>query len=183
VRVPLCCQELDQQTLSDTRKYKNWEKDSAVARAAAKMQQYSKPWTSKHCLHGVPDLPRMRDVIDVAWQKTRTKVGLGETEDFVKQGLWCDPSQGVARNSGSVSYKMPLLTQSNLPYSFEMDACISGRDALILQGFPSETSTTPPHLKDADLRSLAGESFFLPSMAMLTHAYYLNHRGAWWRKD
>jgi len=76
-----------------------------------------------------------------------------------------------------------LLAQRTRPYSYEHDVLLSGRDNMALQGFPKGPEFTPAHLfQDDEVRSLAGESYFLPVMGVLVYTYYLNPQGTWWQK-
>jgi hypothetical protein len=154
-----------------------WELDSNNIRASLGMTSAAQPWTKGAKLAGVPKgSKRVLDCIDVCYQAARNQCGHVPLDTA---SLWCDPSQSCKRKP--LSYKCPLLTQRNLPYSFEFDTALSGRDALRLQGFPAEGHIAPPHLlTDSEARSLAGESFYLPTISTITYAYYLNSRGPWW---
>jgi hypothetical protein len=129
---------------------------------------------------GLPKTDRMGDVVDVCWQARRIQLGSAVGPDIAKIGLWCDPSQGV--NRLPMRLHPPTLCQGTLPYSYEYDCVLSGQDALALQGFPDPFSCAPPHeFVDQEVRSLAGEAFFLPSCMSVVYAYYLNPSAPWWR--
>jgi hypothetical protein len=143
------------------------------------MSQNSHPYTERDIVGIRRTNLRMLHCIDIHYQEARKKVGMSTPPEQVVSGLWDDPSQSCMRNTCRV--RAPLLTQTNLPFSFQHATALSGRDALSLQGFPNEAWLVPPHLlSDQEARSLAGESFFLPVVTTLTYAFWLNHRGPWW---
>lgn len=168
-------------TAEDKRDFGKWKMMSGQTREKLGMRADAAPWTRTAKLTGLQQTPRMLDVIDCCWQHSRVRAGVDVPPDQVKRGLWCDPSQSVHRLP--VSYSVPSLCQKTLPYSFERDVCLSGRDVLNLQGFPSCASVAPPHaFSDKELRSLAGEAFFLPSASSIIYPFYLNPKAPWWQE-
>ena len=146
------------------------------------MGLHATPWTSRDGIRliGVPKAKRVLDCLDICWQTRRQQLGKQHPPDVVKQGLWGNPSQSVLRVPISAG-KPPLLCQKTIPYSYEHDQCLSGRDFLSLQGMPQSPLISPvTQLADAELRSLGGEAYFLPSAMSVLTAYYLNPLGPWW---
>ena len=148
-------------------------------RSELSLARGARPWTETAKLTGLTNCRRVSDVIDCGWALRRKQLGADVPPEVVKQDLWANPSQAVQRNP--ISTKMPLLCQGTIPYSYNEDTCLSGRDVLCCQGYPKGPQFTPEHiLNDKDCRSIAGEAFFLPDFACVTEAYWLNPKGPWW---
>jgi hypothetical protein len=160
---------------------KEWHHHSNKKREFLQIASDAKPWTGQQGtkLLGLPACARIRDVVDVVWAHRRSQLGVNTPPHIAKKDLWVNPTQAVQRMP--MSLNVPLLCQRTLPYSYEHDMCLSGADALRLQGFPSHPSIAPSHvLNDRELRSLAGEAFFLPDLACIVASYWLNPYGPWW---
>ena len=148
------------------------------------MPAHAKPWSEQRGIkfHGLGKSARVLDCIDVCWQHRRNQLGPNVLPEQARLGLWCNPSQAVQRKP--VTSSPPLLCQGTFPYSYEKDVCLSGRDALVCQGFPKDPGMAPLHaFSDSEVRSLAGEAYFLPSMLSVAYPYFLNAKGTWWNKN
>ena len=161
------------------RDFSKWRTASQKKRHALSMSAHSAPWTSlPGVLKGLPNCPRIRDVLDVAWASRRSALPLGGIDEC-KKDFWVNPSQAVQREPWGNA--PPLLCQCTMPYSFEMSTGLSGLDMLHLQGFPTSATVAPTHMFDDKMvRSLAGEGFFLPVATGIAYAYYLNPWAPWW---
>ena len=90
---------------------------------------------------------------------------------------WCNISQSVDRFPNSEN--VPTLTKTSELYSFRHDAILSGDAHGRLMDWPSDWS--PPKLSQSELRSLAGDSYSLPIMAMIAMGLYSNPNAPWWK--
>ena len=162
-----------------------WCHHSTRMREELVMSSKAAPWTSRenkfdHKLHGLSICPRVRDCLNIMWAFRRHQIGYDVLPAEVRKEMWCNPSQGVQRKP--ISHGPPCFLQNTTPYSYEYDVCLSGFDMLRCMGFPGHPGVAPEHIfKDADLRSLAGEAFFLPCMTVLACAYYCNPSAPWWK--
>ena len=139
-------------------------------------------WTSKATVRGVPKSDRCRAIVDLAWaarlQEARRAADQRPTPELAK-GWWCNPSQSLKRAPWG---KHPgTLLQGSCMYSYELDVAFSGYDSLLVHGFPSDVAPRN-RFSERDLKSLAGESFFLPCITSVVYAYFLNPGAPWWRK-
>lgn len=112
-------------------------------------------------------------------RKAATRAGLPEpTEKEIARSLFVDVSQSVLRRPWRKG-GLACLAQSACIYSFEADRILTPLDHFALQGFPAATLRTEQRTQ-TQLRSMAGEAFFLASFGTALYAYYLNDRGPWW---
>ena len=158
----------------------DWKYQSQKLRCQLRMPQTSSPWVSQSALKNRM-CARELDVLDICWTHRREKIGNRIAFQAARKNLWADPTQSVQRLPYGL--KPPLLAQRTRPYSYEHDCLLSGQDAMRLQGFPAGAKYMPPHMfTDDQLRSLAGESYFIPNMAVLTYRYFLNPHAIWWQR-
>lgn len=151
----------------------HWKKNSSRMRADLGAPKDSRPWTGTVSPRQVPRAAsRQRDLIDIAWE-WRLKKADGSrqhlTEDF-----WCDVSMTVARSPWAQGL-LPFRSRGHL-YSFEANRCLSGRDCLLLVGWP------PAFLEGArqgDLLTLAQESSIVPTMTLIIALLWANPFGEW----
>lgn len=176
-------QETKQKGTRHQLEFPKWRQLSGQQREKLQMSVSAAPWTGQPGikLAGLSHCPRMLDVLDCAWEACLRKAGDSTPHAEVRKGLWCDPSQAVQRLP--FSYTPPSLCKKSLPYSFERDVCLSGRDAMALQGMPFPACIAPsPEFADRECRALAGEAFFLPHMLTVAYVYYLNPQAPWNRR-
>ena len=133
-------------------------------------------------MRGVPKSDRCRAIVDLAWaarlQEARRAADQRPTPELAK-GWWCNPSQSLKRAPWG---KHPgTLLQGSCMYAYELDVALSGYDSLLVHGFPSDVAPRN-RFSERDLKSLAGESFFLPCITSVVYAYFLNPGAPWWRK-
>jgi len=155
-----------------------WKTDSGKIHAAEGIPKRSQQWTADpaHALHGVPDLPRLRDLLDTCYaiaQKSKP----GHTKADVARSLYCDVSQSIARRPWANTLR--TATQNSCFYAFEFDRVISGAEHLRLLGWSSRRLTAGS-LTDRDFRSVSGESFSLVWATVLHALLYCNPYGSWW---
>jgi hypothetical protein len=137
------------------------------------------PWTSATrgksiTLRGVPDTERDRSVLDCAWT---ARVQSSEWPDMnaARKGFYADTHDSVIRKPWG---PLMALKQSQTIYTFELDYVLSGWAHMRLHGWSNATKVDG--LTDVDLRSLAGESFALPSCTLVHYLYYRNPHASWW---
>ena len=142
-------------------------------------QEGSAPWTSRPStrLKGLAHSERQRDLLDVVWAVHRKNNATLSLPELIR-GFFANPSQSVLRLP-SCHGRVPTLCSSSEIYSYEYDAVLSGEAHLLLLGWPR--NTFPSELfSNAELRSLAGESFALCTIAHIVYCYFLNPYGPWW---
>jgi hypothetical protein len=142
-----------------------------------KMSGDAAPWTRAPTtkLRGLPQTPRVRDLVNVGFG-ARMKQNPNMSTLELKQGLWANPSQSIARKPWSV---VPATTTTSCElYSYEADAVLSGLAMMRCMGHPSD-SCPIECFSERDLRSRAGESFSVPIIAVLTYAFYLSPFAPW----
>eukprot|EP00929_Paragymnodinium_shiwhaense_P037685 TRINITY_DN20039_c0_g1_i1.p1 TRINITY_DN20039_c0_g1~~TRINITY_DN20039_c0_g1_i1.p1 ORF type:complete len:585 (+),score=94.11 TRINITY_DN20039_c0_g1_i1:139-1893(+) len=158
-----------------------WELKSQAERQRLMMPFRAKPWTGRRStkLTGLCQVPRVIDLLDVAFEQARAKVGYDKPPEETVHNLWIDASQSHDR--APWSWNMRAICQRSAPYCYKHDVALSGLDFMALQGFPQEPAVTPDRLfSDRTLKSLAGEAFFVPSITTLAYAFYLHDRFPWW---
>jgi hypothetical protein len=117
---------------------------------------------------------RWRDVIEVAF----ASLDRAAPKKAMKGGFFIDLSQCVSRKKWGT--KIHTLTQSTVLYEVGKDRLCTGSQHLSLQGMPSELSRA--NLTDSELRKLAGEGMFLPSVASVLLAVTLNPMAPWFHQ-
>ena len=154
-----------------------WRQHSVATRAALGLPPKSTPWSSGAQLRGLRgDRDRRVDLLDIAFSERRNAAPYA-TEAELRSSFWANISQGVQRRPwGDLP---PVLCRQSMVYSFEADAVLSGWGHLLLLGWPRSTAPRA-QATDGDLRDLAGESYSVPIMAMLTYAVYCCPEMPWW---
>jgi len=168
-----------------------WELHSATVRDSLNVPIDFHPWTSSPArrLVGLPQCARALDLLDCAFidsgqqaRKAAARAGLPEPTDAdVARSLFVDVSQSVLRRPWRKG-GLACLAQSACIYSFEADRILTPLDHFALQGFPASTLRTEGR-SPAQLRSMAGEAFFLASFGAALYAYYLNDKAPWWSEQ
>lgn len=126
----------------------------------------SSPWSTKANLRGVPNFARYHDLLDVCFLERSGEV----------DGVFCDLSQAVQRRPWG-AHSARALTKGSLIYSFDHDAVLTRRSATRLQGFPTNLQTEG--VSDEQLRHMAGEAVFLPNLASLLWAFWVDTEAPW----
>ena len=104
---------------------------------------------------GLPDEPRMEDIVDLAWA-VRRNGAQNTVESDLQKGYWCFPHLSVdAKPWGST---LPPLTSQTIFFSFELDMALSGVAHMRLAGFPK---SVPGTWSDASARAFAAGACFL----------------------
>jgi hypothetical protein len=177
--LPTLQEELAQQEHANEKLFAKWKAQSATLRDSLKMSGDAAPWTRAPTtkLRGLPQTPRVRDLVNVGFG-ARMKQNPNMSTLELKQGLWANPSQSIARKPWSV---VPATTTTSCElYSYEADAVLSGLAMMRCMGHPSD-SCPIECFSERDLRSRAGESFSVPIIAVLTYAFYLSPFAPWWQ--
>ena len=162
------------------KEWATWKTKSAELRRQNNLPRHSKPWTSRSTtqLHGVPDLPRVHDVLNCCFAIERSRNPRTGTAGLTKD-LFVDWSQSVERKPWSRGAIRTACTSTML-YSFERDMALTGCNMLQLLGW-SATRLPSSRMSDANLKLLAGEAYSLPWVTMLHALLYANPWGEWWR--
>ncbi len=151
-----------------------WESIHRAVRNKLHLSQDRQYWSagSQRELRGVPNSARMRDAIQISW---------GSRKPRQRSLPWMqDLSQCTSRRPwGPV---IPCVTTSALIYDFSIDACMTSRDVLLAMGFPVRTMDLC-NLSPVQLTDVAGEFIFLPNLAIIIVALYLNPLAPWWTKE
>ncbi len=74
---------------------------------------------------------------------------------------------------------MMTVTQRSVWYSFEFDCVLSGHDQVLMLGIPAGQAPAPL-FSNADLKSLSGEAYMAPSMAVASMVFWSNPWAPWW---
>jgi len=144
-------------------------------RAALGVPRDYAPWTSQQ-KPGVPAHPRVRDVIDVAFIRSRTAFPTQTVADAVK-GLVVNITQCVSKVQAFHISKLGAFSASTILYSYEHDGIYAPSGLLRLLGWPADdTVAGTAH----DCQELVGVGQSVPSIALLTAALVLNPFGEWW---
>ena len=121
-------------------------------------------------LAGVGDSRRVRELLDIAWG---SRPHGQRTYPF-----YADYSQQVDRKPWGVA--PPCLTTSTALYSYKADAVVTGTGLLALQGMAVSDVPALTSLSDKDKTDLAGEAMFVPNVATILLAVFLNPESPWW---
>ena len=160
-----------------------WKTERSEFRRAHGVTEDWKPWTGQVSFKGtgLPDLPRVMDMIDSFVIKCMVAKGLrvrgNHCECDLQQlmsGKYVDVSQSLSRNAhthlqSGINHAM---TTGSLLYSYDRDSVLTGREMLQLHGQP-KTLVLPDQLSEAQLVQLAGEGIALPSLAAVLWCLYL----------
>ena len=167
------------------RQFTKWKAKSVQLRHNLGMGPSSALWTGRPGIRlsgmGSGASQRQRDLIDICFEQLRSNTfkqhGRVPVAQLVKNA-WCNVSQSV--DCGSIyAQNVPTLTKTAELYSFRHDAILSGDTHVRMMGWPYDC--TPPKLSQSELRSLAGDSYSLPIMAMIVMGLYSNPHAPWWK--
>lgn len=154
-----------------------WRIDSLFIRDKLNLAHSYKPYTTRSPrprMLGVPDSERMRDLLDVA-EADRLRRGLSS------DGFYCDLSQSVRRCPWG---PLRTLTVNSAVYDFGREMVLSPLEEMALQGFPAVELASSAGLRDPSVVcSWAGQAMFVPCVAALKLAYFLNSWGPWWKEQ
>jgi len=163
--------------------HRRWKSHSASTKNIAGLAQDTKPYTSRPDIKllGVPEVPRVRDMIDVHWSlRLQATKGTAWSSKKLRQGLWLDLSQNVHWGRSATQGLGGTLCKGSCWYSYEQDCVLDGIDHMLLQGWPTETANDPS-LSDAERKEIAGEGYHLGSFATCVMGFFLNPYAPWWR--
>ena len=141
------------------------------------MSPHYRPWTCQgKKLYNVPKTERVQEAIDIAWGSHSQRC----VADDKRFPFYQDVSQCVSRHTWGSS--VPCITRSSLVYDFKRDQILSSKALLAMQGLPVPDMKLDslPDVSEADLRDLAGECMFLPSLGSILLAVFLNRDAVWW---
>jgi hypothetical protein len=117
---------------------------------------------------GVPHSLRMREAIEIGWGSRKAPQG---TLPFL-----IDISQCVSRKFFSEGGLVVM--PHSLFYDYGSDRVLPALAHMVLQGVPVEVGLQ--ELSHSEVRDLAGDGMFLPNLATVLVAAYLNPHGLWW---
>lgn len=144
-------------------------------------------WTARKAYagHGLPHgqgSERVKALLNIGWGKRlRSAAAAGRNHAELAQGWYCDVTQAVEREPWG---PLGALLQTSYKYTYEGDFVLTGTDHLSIHGFPGRVLGQARRLfSDAEIRSLAGESFNLPCVGTIVAAYYMNPFGPWWQES
>jgi hypothetical protein len=131
-------------------------------------------------LRGLPDCPRMREVVDIGWWHLRKmKKHQGISDADLMRSAWVNVSQCVTRLP-THRQCLPTVLQGTMLYSYEFDCVLSGVVHAQLLGWP-QYHFPASKFDDGETRGLIGECFSVP-LAGLVHLACVSHASAaWWR--
>jgi hypothetical protein len=112
---------------------KVWRQKSAASRSMNEVSSDFDGWTSRPDvkLRGVPRMSRAKNTLNVQWARRLGSARATATSLELRENLWCDLSQCVARKTAAAgsSFGLPgILCTSGLWYSFAADATLDGTD-------------------------------------------------------
>ena len=175
----------------DEHVFRKWHSHSVKERSRLGMPHDQRPWTSHAALCGVPQLDRVRDLLDVGYYRVLREAQLAALRknnvqrydpEALKATLWTDCSQAVQRKPIG---PLHALHCNSYVYSHAQDLVIPGVGHFHLHGYPRvDLSMFGDSDKDhaAAARQLMGESFSLPSGSQVLLAAILTARAPWWQQ-
>jgi len=155
-----------------------WRAHSSQVRTTYGLSKKTAPWSARAStrLRGVPELPRVRDLVDVLFGIRQKKLGPLATTREVTHELFADLSVSVARVPMKIG-SPHTFRKNSFCYSYEHDCVLSGSAQLQCMGWPrSEIASLP----DSELRALSGEVYSLPIASMFHFALFCNPYAPWW---
>ena len=145
-----------------------WEQESLDLRKTLGLGPDSRPWTGRAGLqlHGIKDLPRELDILDIVWAKACRASGKALDDMSVAKGLTTDPTQSATWAVPKYD-KLGTQLKATRIYSYELDRVILGCDILSLMGYEH-------HLLDfvdeESAKDMAGEAIAVPEMGLVLMA-------------
>ncbi len=109
--------------------WQNWQSHSIAVRSSLGMPPDLQGWTTSAKLTNLPNNPRARDVIDVAYFAYRKQLP-PSSKTPASPRFVVDASQAVERRPWGPSPK--TLTQDGLVYAFGLDRVLDGEDSLAI---------------------------------------------------
>ena len=152
---------------------KTWQKTRVATRRQLGMSLAMQPWTPRASLRGLPRRERALEQLDTCFWKMFKK---HEDEQQWLSRTFVHVFQNTARTP--VTEHMPcFLTKSDI-YSFGKDQVVSGMGHLQAMGWPVDR--VPSTIaSDAQCRDLAGQSFSVPTAALLQAIMIANPWAPW----
>ncbi len=157
-----------------------WITKHLLARSHLGVSPQFRPWTQPPAgtsvpeLRGVPDNPRYRDCIDIAWAVALQK------PEAQRLPLYCNFTQCPSR--APWSQKLRCLTTSTKYYDFQRDTVICPEETLMLQGHPA-TDLRLGMFSKSTLVHAVGEAMSCPCVGAIILGMYLNSRAPWWATE
>ena len=168
--------------MSNKERYSLWRSRSADVRAKYQLSSSFAGWTNDpggRSICGAPAVHRLQDLVNVAWGvRVKTAGNSNKGRDALAHNYFVDLSQSVKREPWSEG--MDVLTTSSIIYAFSEDRVLEGSEHVRLQGHPAGQSPET-QFSDYECRSLAGEAFAAPCIAVASAAFMLNPWAAWRR--
>ena len=131
------------------------------------------PWSNRRpqpLFRNISHTPRVAHLVNIAWAS--------RPRDSRTLPFFVDSSQCVTRRVwGS---RCPVITTSSRIDEYGTDEGISGAQKCGLQGVPVVELGLCDHLSDSQLADLAGEGMFIPNVACIMVACFLNKHATWW---
>ena len=128
-------------------------------------------------LHGVPNVPRQRDLLNIAWQ-SRVIARPSTPIDISKHNVWVDLSQSVLRRPWGDRLRA-FRSRSHI-YSYEQDRCLSGTDQLRVNGYPHRYLEG---ISQVDQLQLSEFATSVPMVCPTQIVLWCNPYGDWQRPD
>jgi hypothetical protein len=164
-------------------KFARWHSESTTWRNQVLISPAYSPWVSRPTvsLTGVQATDRVKDLLDV----TAAQCLLRHRDKKCRQGsewtrwgwvneVFSDTSQSHARKAFSNSYDIsPCMTTSSNYYSFGLDRAIIPIEHFKMQGLPAMKMALPSGMTKDQVKDLAGNMMFLPSLATVLMAVLL----------
>jgi hypothetical protein len=161
--------------------FSEWRKSSNLFMDKLGFPAEYKGWTQSSTFvgKGLPQLERVRSLVNCGWAKRLSSVPYGTPWADAKIGWFCNVSQSVDRAPFG---RFQSLCQSSAIYSYELDSMLSGVDNVSSLGFSHRAALQAARtLTDAELKSLSGEGFAMPCVGLIAYVYFLNPSGCWWK--
>ena len=140
-----------------------------------------KPWTSRPQLRmfGIPRKARVLEYLDLTYWKARShKSSGGLSEAELLGNAFVDISQNPERTYCR-SDCVPVDTNLSAIYSYNRDCVLSGGSMLQTMKWIPEFYPLV-HCSEPEARSLAGDCFSVPMVALIQACIIQNPYGPWW---
>ena len=180
-------------TLSKEQSLRRWNVHSAQMRSKLRVPDDFRPWTTTASLHGVPPVPRVRELLDLGYilvLKEAQRKALAKRNPVpydptaMLQGYWADLSQAVQRRPFG---GLPTSHTHSFFYSYPAYLVLPGMAHSALHGFPQSLDWScfgaSAAAQSAAARQLVGEAWSVPCGAQAMVAAFLTSRAPWWGPD
>lgn len=178
-RLQVQLQQREAVVVKSSRDFDKWRAKSVQLRDQLRLGATARPWTSRAKLRGLPDVERMRDVLDVCFAHMRQKHPNVPVAELIKS-LWANPGQAVQRKP--IRKKPDTLASNTILYSYEKDCVLSGDSHLVLLGWPKHSAPLT-HVTEAECRDMSANGFSVPIACQLMKAFYLCPFAPWWTEE